>query len=159
MERIEKFIEVACPLRAAYDQWTQFESFPEFMTGVREVRQLDPVRVQWLADINGREEQWTAEITEQTPDERISWRSISGANNAGTVRFEALAEKRTLVRLYLAYEPAGVLESVGDAVGLTEMQVTRSLENFKTFMEGRDAATGAWRGVVHDSRADEGTRS
>lgn len=154
MERIEHTIEVACPLRAAYDQWTQFERFPEFMDGVREVRQLDAVHVQWYVEVGGRETQWLAEITEQTPDQRISWRSISGAKSAGTVRFEALAENRTLVRLIMAYEPEGMIETVGDAMGVTDAQVERSLRNFKAFMEEQGAATGAWRGTVHDSAVE-----
>jgi uncharacterized membrane protein len=153
MERIEKIIEVDCSLRAAYDQWTQFESFPLFMDGVKEVTQLDPVHVQWRIEIGGREEHWVAEITEQVPDHRISWRSIGGASNAGTVRFEALSAQRTLVRLVMAYRPEGVVEHIGDAMGVTDAQMSRSLENFKRFMEGRAGATGSWRGTVHGSSA------
>lgn len=107
MERIEKTIEVDCPIRTVYNQWTQFEDFPQFMAGVKEVRQLDDTHLHWRAEIWGKDKEWDAEITEQTPDERISWRSVGGATNAGTVRFEPLAGDRTRVRLVMSYEPEG----------------------------------------------------
>src|SRR5688572_11321108 len=123
MERIEKTIDVDCPLRTVYNQWTQFEDFPRFMAGVKEVRQLDDTHLHWHAEVWGKDKEWDAEITEQTPDERISWRSISGAPNAGTVRFEALSPDSTRVRLVMAYEPEGALENVGDALGAMKSQV------------------------------------
>src|SRR5215207_9904710 len=67
-KRIEKEIEVKVPLNVAYNQWTQFETFPEFMEGVKEVRQLDDRRLFWRAIILGREVEWQAEIFEQVPD-------------------------------------------------------------------------------------------
>ena len=79
MSSIEKNIEVDVPVRTAYNQWTQFEEFPRFMEGVKEVRQLDAKRLHWRAEIGGKELDWTAEITQQLPDERITWRSTSGA--------------------------------------------------------------------------------
>src|SRR5437764_11700985 len=85
MGRVEKSIEVKVPARTAYDQWTQFEEFPRFMEGVEEVRQLDDKRLHWRAKIAGKEEEWDAEIDEQTPDQRIAWRSTSGAQNDGAV--------------------------------------------------------------------------
>src|SRR5688572_10541227 len=99
MERIEKINEVDAPLRAVYNQWTQFEEFPRFMEGVREVRQIDDTHVRWHAEVWGKDKEWDAEITEQEPDKRISWKSISGAESAGTVRFQALDADRTQVRL------------------------------------------------------------
>jgi uncharacterized membrane protein len=152
MNRIEKTIEVDCPVRTVYNQWTQFEEFPSFMAGVRNVRQLDETRLRFEAEVWGKDEAWESEITEQTPDERISWRSTSGARNAGTVRFEPLGPDRTRVRLALAYEPEGVVENIGDMIGAMDGQVQSSVEEFKKFMEGRGRETGAWRGSVHDSQ-------
>ena len=121
MERIEKTIEVDRPVRTVYNQWTQFEEFPRFMDGVKEVKQLDDTHVRWHAEIFGKDKQWDAEITEQVPDQKIGWKSISGdAPNAGTVRFEPIGPDRTLVRLVMAYEPQGATESVGDALGLLQ---------------------------------------
>src|SRR5262245_45731176 len=110
MERIEKHIEVGAPLRAVYNQWTQFEEFPRFMKGVKQVRQLDDTHVHWRAEIFGKDIEWDAEITDQEPDRRISWRSVSGERNAGTVRFADVGNGRTRLDLVMAYEPDGGLE-------------------------------------------------
>jgi uncharacterized membrane protein len=152
MERIEKTIEVEAPLRAVYNQWTQFEEFPRFMDGVKEVRQIDDTHVHWHAEIWGRDKEWDAEITEQEPDQRVSWKSVSGAPNAGTVRFRSIDPNRTQVRLAMAYEPEGAVENVGDALGVLNGRVEKTLEQFKQFIEQRGRETGGWRGEVHDSQ-------
>ncbi len=157
MHRVEKSVEVECPVRTVYNQWTQFEEFPRFMAGVKEIRQLDDTHVHWRAEVWGKEEEWDAEITEQTPDVRISWRSISGSRNAGTVRFEPLGPDRTRIRLVLAYEPNGAIENLGSALGAVSSQVQSSVDDFKHFIERRQEETGAWRGEVRDSRAGPGT--
>lgn len=157
MERIEKTIEVDCPLSVVYNQWTQFEEFPRFMDGVKDVRQLDETHVRWHAELFGKDKEWEAEITEQVPDERISWKSISGdAPNAGTVRFEAIGPSRTRVRLAMAYEPQGVAENVGDALGLLGTRVQSSVDNFKRYIEEKGASDGGWRGTVHDGKPQPG---
>jgi uncharacterized membrane protein len=153
MEHVEKFVEVNCPIRTVYNQWTQFEEFPRFMAGVKEVRQIDDTHVHWRAEIWGKEKEWDAEITEQEPDKRISWKSVSGAGNAGTVRFEPLGADRTRVRLVMAYEPEGAVENIGDAVGIFSARVQNTVEDFKKFIENRGQETGAWRGEVDNSRA------
>ena len=148
MERIEKTVEVDRPVRTVYNQWTQFEDFPRFMAGVKEVRQLDDTHLHWRAEVWGKEQEWDAEITEQEPDQRVSWRSTSGSPNAGTVRFEPLGDGRTLVRLALSYQPEGVVENIGSAMGAVQAQVEKSVRDFKQFIESRGAETGAWRGEV-----------
>jgi uncharacterized membrane protein len=152
MERVEKVIEVNRPVSTVYNQWTQFEEFPMFMDGVKEVRQLDDTHLHWRAEIWGKEKEWDAEITEQEPDKRISWKSIGGAPNAGTVRFEPLGEDRTQVRLVMAYEPEGAVENAGDALGLFTTRVEHTVEEFKRFIESRGSETGGWRGEVGDSQ-------
>jgi uncharacterized membrane protein len=149
MEKIEKSIEVAAPVRAVYNQWTQFEEFPRFMAGVKEVRQLDDTHLHWHAEIWGKDKEWDAEITEQVPDQVIAWRSTSGAPNAGTVRFEPVSHERTRVRLTMEYQPEGAVEKTGDAVGVFSSRVQNSVEDFKKFIEKRGAETGGWRGEVH----------
>ncbi|OGA71289.1 MAG: cyclase [Betaproteobacteria bacterium RIFCSPLOWO2_12_FULL_65_14] len=150
MERVEKSIEVKCPVRTVYNQWTQFEEFPQFMTGVKEVKQLDDTHMHWHAEIWGKDKHWDAEIVEQVPDQRIAWRSTSGdAPNAGAVRFEPLGPDRTRVHLTMAYEPQGVVENVGDALGVMTARVQNTVEDFKKFIEKRGGETGAWRGEVH----------
>jgi uncharacterized membrane protein len=156
MERIEKTIEVEAPLRAVYNQWTQFEEFPRFMAGVKEVKQLDDTHVHWRAELWGKDKEWNAEITEQQPDKRVSWKSVSGPESAGTVRFEPLDADRTEVRLAMAYEPEGAIEKTGDALGVVSSRVQTTLEQFKEFIEQRGRETGGWRGTVHDGQAQAG---
>jgi uncharacterized membrane protein len=150
MERIEKTVEVGVPVHTVYNQWTQFEEFPRFMSGVKEVRQLDDTHVHWHAEVWGKDKEWDSEIVEQVPDRRIAWRSTSGdAPNAGAVEFEPLGPDRTRVRLIMEYEPQGPLEKAGDAVGAFSTRVQSSVEQFKKYIESRGAETGAWRGEVH----------
>lgn len=148
MSRIESSIDVDAPVRAAYDQWTQFEEFPRFMEGVLEVEQLDDVRLRWRAQVAGVERTWEARITEQQPDQRIAWTSTSGPPNAGVVTFHRLSPDRCTVMLQLDWEPEGIVENVGNAIGAAKLRVTGDLERFKRFLEERGQATGGWRGQV-----------
>jgi uncharacterized membrane protein len=152
MERIEKTFEVDVPVSAVYNQWTQFEEFPRFMEGVEEVHQVDDTHLHWKAKIAGKEKEWDAEIVEQVPDKVIAWRSISGAPNAGTVRFEPLNKGRTRIKLTMEYDPQGLVENVGDAVGMVSRRVEGDVERFKDLLEKRRAETGGWRGEVHGGR-------
>ena len=155
MNTVEKSIVVDVPVSTAYNQWTQFEEFPEFMEGVEEVRQEDDTRLFWRANIAGKDVEWEAEIFEQEPDERISWRSTTGAYNAGTVRFEPAGDG-TEVFLRLEYEPEGFFESVGSSLGLVDRRVEGDLERFKEFIEERGTESGAWRGEVHGGAKAKG---
>jgi uncharacterized membrane protein len=157
MASIEQSIEVNAPLRAVYNQWTQFEDFPRFMEGVKQVRQLDDKRLHWKAEIGGKVKEWDAEITEQRPDERIAWTSRSGPWNAGVVTFHRLDDSRTKVMLQLDYDPDGVVENLGDALGVVSMRVKGDLERFKEFIERRGRETGAWRGEIKEGRVEQGS--
>jgi len=148
MDRIEKSITVDAPLTAVYDQWTQFEDFPKFMEGIESVQQIDDTHLHWKAQIAGKEKEWDAEIYEQVPNERIAWRSISGAENAGAVFFQSQGDSQTIIRLVLEYQPEALLEKVGSALGVVESRVEGDLERFRTFLQERGAPTGAWRGTV-----------
>jgi uncharacterized membrane protein len=148
MASIEQSIVVNVPVRTAYNQWTQFEEFPRFMEGVESVRQLDDKRLHWRVNVGGKVKEWDAEITEQRPDERIAWTSRSGTRNAGVVTFHRLDDGRTKVMLQVDYDPEGVIENVGDAVGVVSARVKGDLERFKEFIEVRNSETGAWRGEI-----------
>jgi len=148
MSRIIDSIEVDAPVRVAYDQWTQFESFPQFMEGVERVVQLDDKTLEWTANIAGKVKHWRAEILEQRPDQVVSWRSTEGAQNDGQVRFEPLGPARTRITLQLDVEPEGLVEKAGDALGIVERRVKADLERYRDFVEGRGQATGGWRGRV-----------
>jgi uncharacterized membrane protein len=159
MPRFEDTIEVDVPVRTAYGQWTQFESFPQFMEGVESVVQQDDRNLDWTAKIAGRRKSWTAQITDQTPDTRVAWKSIDGAQNAGAVLFEALGESRTKITLKIDADPEGMIETVGASLGILERRVKGDLDRFKTFIESRGGETGAWRGEIHgdEVRSDEST--
>jgi uncharacterized membrane protein len=150
---IETSIDVDVPVRTAYNQWTQFETFPEFMGGVVEVTQLSDTKLHWKAKVAGKEKEWDAEITEQKPDERVAWKAVDGAPNAGLVTFHRLDNGRTRVRLKLEAEPEGIVEEVGDKLGLFGHRIAGDLERFKHFVESRGAATGPWRGEVDQTNA------
>ena len=156
MNTVEKSIVVDVPVRTAYNQWTQFEEFPQFMEGVEEVRQQGDAHMHWRANIAGKDVAWDAEITEQTPDQRVSWRSTTGAHNAGTVSFQPEGDNQTRATLRLEYEPEGFFENVGSALGFVDSRVEGDLERFKTFIESRGNETGAWRGEIHGSQVESG---
>jgi uncharacterized membrane protein len=159
MAKIEKDVVVDVPVSVAYNQWTQFESFPEFMEGVKEVVQLDEKRLRWRAEIAGKDEEWEAEITDQVPDRHIAWRSVTGAMNAGSVIFQPAGDGKTKVSLELGYEPREPAEKVGDALGFLERRVSGDLERFKRFVESRGAPTGSWRGEIHGAKVEKGSET
>ena len=149
MSRFEESIKVAVPLRVAYDQWTRFEDFPKFMEGVKRVVQLDDKRLLWTASVAGQEKNWEAEIVDQTPDERIAWKSIDGAENAGAVLFEPVSSGETRVILRIDAEPEGAVETVGDALGFLSRRVRGDLERFKEHVERDGVNQPGWRGEIH----------
>ena len=148
MATIEESIEVGVPVTTAYNQWTQFEEFPEFMEGVESVQQIDDTHLLWTAEVGGTREEWRAEITEQTPDQRIAWRATEGKTNAGVVTFHRIDDSTTRIMLQMDWEPEGMKESVGSAVGSDSRRVKGDLERFKEMIERRGTPTGAWRGEV-----------
>ncbi len=156
MARVEQSIEVDVPVNVAYDQWTQFEAFPQFMEGVLRVVQLDDKRLAWEAEVAGQKREWTAEIVDQTPNTRVAWRSTGGEKNDGAVLFHSLDAGRTKIDLTIEAEPDGPLENIGTALGFLDRRVKGDLERFKAFIEQRGAPTGAWRGEIHGDRVERG---
>jgi uncharacterized membrane protein len=147
---VTKSIDVNVPVSTAYNQWTQFELFPQFMEGVKEVRQLDNQNLHWRAEVGGKEQEWDARITEQIPDNRIAWTSTSGDVNGGAVDFHRISDDLTRIALTIDYEPSGFLESIGDALGFMDRRVDGDLKRFKQFVESRGSETGGWRGAISD---------
>ncbi|HKX67794.1 MAG TPA: SRPBCC family protein [Intrasporangium sp.] len=148
--KVEKSVEVDVPVRTAYNQWTQFEEFPQFMGGVESVTQVDDTNLHWVAEIAGVRREWDAEILEQVPDQKVAWAAVGGATNAGAVHFIPNGPERTLVTLHLEFEPEGMVEKVGDALNLVSRQAESDLAKFKSFMESRGHETGGWRGGVNE---------
>ena len=148
MATVEKSIEVDVPVTTAYNQWTQFEEFPQFMENVESVSQIDDTHLRWIAEYGGEREEWTAEITEQVPDQRIAWHGQGGVQQSGIVTFEPLAEAKTKVTVEMEWEPEGFKEKAGAMVGADSRSVAEDLDRFKDMIESRGVETGAWRGNV-----------
>lgn len=148
MSSVEESIEVDVPVSTAYNQWTQFEDFPRFMSTVHEIKQLDDTHLHWRATVAGKEKEWDAEITHQVPDRKIAWRSTSGVPNAGQVTFNRLSDARTRITLKMSYAPESFDEQIGDALGAVKLQAKQNLSRFKEMLESRGTETGAWRGTV-----------
>jgi ribosome-associated toxin RatA of RatAB toxin-antitoxin module len=160
MSSIEQSIDVNVPIRTAYNQWTQFESFPEFMEGVASVKQIDDTHTHWIVEIAGVRREFEAEITEQHPDERVAWRSLEQPRQAGVVTFHRVDEETTRVTLQMEYDPEGIVEKAADALQIVRLRVRGDLERFKSFIESRGGETGAWRGDVpgpHQRTGGSGT--
>jgi uncharacterized membrane protein len=145
---IEKTIDVKAPVRRAYNQWTQFESFPGFMSGVERIHQVTPTRTHWEINIGGIRREFDAEITEQHPDERVAWKSVDGPEHGGVVTFHRLDDETTRVSLQMEYHPDTLTEKAGAALGAVGSRVKGDLERFKHFIEHRGEETGGWRGEV-----------
>ena len=152
MPTIEQSIEVQVPVRTAYNQWTQFEQFPQFMEGIEEIRQLDDQRLLWVAEIAGKRHEWEAKITEQHPDERVAWKSEDGKTNAGVVTFHRIGDAKTRIMVQMDWEPEGIAEKVGGALGFDDRRLKGDLERFRDMIQSSSEETGAWRGEVEQSK-------
>ena len=149
MATIEQSIEVAVPVRTAYNQWTQFEEFPNFMEGVEEVTQLDDRHNHWTTKIGGVRREFDTEIVDQLPDERITWRTTTGdTSQKGSVRFQRVDETHTRVELVMDVEPSGAAEKTADTLNIIDRRVKGDMRRFKQYIEQRGTESGAWRGRV-----------
>lgn len=153
MSAIEESIQVRAPLRAVYDQWTQFEEFPKFMEGIEEVRQIDDTHLHWVAAFGGQRHEWEAEISEQRPDQRIAWKNTAGKDNAGVVTFHRIDDEQTRVMVQMDFVPEGIVEKLGNAFGVPDRRVKGDLARFKELIEASDQTTDGWRGEVQRPEA------
>ena len=149
MSTVTKSVDVHVPVRTAYNQWTQFESFPQFMDGVESITQTDDTHNHWVTKVGGVTREFDTEITEQNPDERVAWTSTGGeAKHAGVVTFHKLDANKTRVMIQIDWEPEGLIEKAGAAIGVDDRQVKGDAKRFKEFIESRGSETGAWRGDI-----------
>jgi uncharacterized membrane protein len=154
MKIIKKSITINVPVNRAYKQWTRFEDFPRFMEAVKEVKRLENNRLRWKAEIAGKTEEWDAEIVEEVPGEEMGWRSLSGARNLGWILFCSVGANQTKLDLRLAYQPKGVVENLGDVLGVVSARVSSDLRRFKEFVETQPPSTGDGHGEIPDSVKD-----
>jgi uncharacterized membrane protein len=133
---IDGSIEIDVPAATAYEYWTKMEEFPRFIGPIESVRRIDDKRSRWRVNFGFQRQEWTAEITEVIPDKRRAWRAIEGPANAGMVNFHQLSDSQTLMTLHLDYQTHGVLQSLGDEIGVVDRVIQRALDQFKEFVEG-----------------------
>jgi uncharacterized membrane protein len=149
VSQIQQSVDVNVPVSVAYNQWTQFESFPSFMSGVESISQIDDTHSHWVTNIAGVTREFDTEVTEQHPDERVAWRSTDGdSKHAGVVTFHRLDDNTTRVMIQIEWEPSDLVEKVGSAVNIDDHQVKKDAESFKEFIESRGTEEGSWRGDV-----------
>jgi uncharacterized membrane protein len=148
MSTVNSDVDVHVPVSTAYNQWTQFETFPQFMSGVDNIVQLDDTHTHWKVSIAGVKREFDAEITEQIPDTRIAWNSTDGTNHAGVVSFHRLDADDTRVSVSLDWQPDGPIEAAGALLQVDDIQVGRDLRKFKDLIESNGFESGAWRGSV-----------
>lgn len=149
MSQIIETIDVDVPVTTAYNQWTQFEEFPQFLEHVDSITQSSDTKTHWKVSVAGQVREFDATITEQHPDERVAWNSTGGdVDHAGVVTFHKLDDATSRVTVQLDWEPEGLLEKIGSATGVGKHVVKDELEHFKTYIEKQGSADGAWRGDV-----------
>ncbi|WP_411721190.1 SRPBCC family protein [Mycetocola sp.] len=148
MATVKSDIDVSVPISTAYNQWTQFESFPQFLSGVDNVVQKTDTLTHWKVSVAGVTREFDAEITEQHPDERIAWKSTGGEDHAGVVTFHRLSDAETRISLQLDWTPQGIVEKAGALLQVDDIQIGRDLKKFKELIESNGFETGAWRGSV-----------
>lgn len=142
MKQVESSIEVDAPRRQVYDAWTRFEEWPTFMKGMKSVEQVTDRRIHFKGEVAGKEREWSAEITDQVEGERLSWRSVEGAENSGALTFTDSGNGGTRINLRMEFDPDTWTEKAGAAVGMLDARVKGDLERFKERVEKRSATTG-----------------
>jgi len=149
MAQVVQTIDVDVPVNIAYNQWTQFESFPEFLSVVESITQGDDEHLLWKVRVGGASREFTTVITEQIPDDRIAWTSTGGeVDHAGVVTFHRLSDTSSRVAAQIDWEPEGFVETAGAVLHIPDAAVQAELKNFKKYIEDKGIADGAWRGTV-----------
>ena len=156
---VQQDIDIGVPLSTVYNQWTQFEEWPKFMHRVTQVSQEDEAHVNFKTKIWGKTKEFTAEIVEQRPDERIKWKVTQGVTHQGVVTFHELGPRLTRVEVSLDVEPGSLIEKAARGMRHVKRAVRADLARFKAYvlMEGEE--TGEWRGEIEDGDVKKKSQS
>ncbi|MGF3197076.1 SRPBCC family protein [Streptomyces diastaticus] len=148
---ISEDIDVGVPVREAYDQWTQFQEFSTFAKGVVSVEKSDDTSSNWKVKVAKSTRSWKANVTEQVPDERITW-TTEGAKGTvkGVVTFHRITGNLTRVLLVLEYFPKGLFEKTGNIWRAQGRRARLDLKLYRKFIMMRGEATDSWRGEIRD---------
>ena len=152
---VQQAVDVAVPIETAYNQWTQYEDWTEFMHRVTRVSQEDECTVSFATKIWTRTREFEAEIITQRPDERIKWQVTQGITHTGVVTFHELAPRLTRIEINMDVEPGGMIEKAARGMRHVKRAVRADLHRFKAYIEMQEQETGAWRGVIEDGEVVE----
>jgi uncharacterized membrane protein len=152
---VQQAVDVAVPLETAYNQWTQFEEWPNFMHRVTRVTQEDECTVSFATKIWGKTKEFVAEIETQRPDERIKWRVTQGITHTGVVTFHELAPRLTRIELNIDVDPGSLIEKFARGARHMKRAMRADLHRYKAFIEMQEIETGAWRGVIEEGELVE----
>ncbi len=152
---VQQAVDVAVPLETAYNQWTQFEDWPEFMHRVTRVTQEDDCTVSFATKIWGKTKEFKADIETQRPDERIKWRVSEGITHTGVVSFHELAPNLTRIEINIDVDPGSLIEKAARGMRHIKRAVRADLHRYKAFIEMQELETGAWRGVIEEGELVE----
>ena len=152
---VQQAVDVAVPLETAYNQWTQFEDWPEFMHRVTRVTQEDDCTVSFATKIWGKTKEFEARIETQRPDQRIKWKVSQGITHSGVVTFHELAPSLTRIEVNVDMEPGSLIEKAARGMRHIKRAIRADLARFKAFIEMQELETGAWRGVIEDGEVVE----
>jgi uncharacterized membrane protein len=154
---VQQSVDVAVPIKVAYNRWTLFEDWPEFMHRVESVDQVDDTTLSFATKVWGITRRFEAKIEEQRPDERIEWNSTEGLAHTGVVTFHRLAPRLTRIEISLDVEPHGMLEKMGRGMRFTKRAVRADLHRFKALIELDQEAEGGWRGTIEKGKVKRRT--
>jgi uncharacterized membrane protein len=152
---VQQHVDIGAPVETVYNQWTQFELWPDFMHRVKRVTQEDDCTVSFMAKIWGRSREFTAKIETQHPDQRIKWKVSQGMTLTGVVTFHELGPRLTRVLLSFDVEPGGFIEKGGRGMRHIKRAARGDFHRFKAFIEMQEFETGAWRGVIEEGELVE----
>jgi uncharacterized membrane protein len=154
---IQQSVDVAVPIKVAYNRFTQFEEWPKFMHRVESVEQVDDTTLSVSTKVWGIRRRFKVKIVEQRPDQRIEWNSTEGLAHTGVVTFHNLADRLTHIEVSMDVEPHGMLEKMGRGLRFTKRAVRADLHRFKALVELEEQAEGGWRGTIEDGKVKRRT--
>jgi uncharacterized membrane protein len=154
---IQQSVDVAVPIKVAYNRWTLFEDWPEFMHRFETVEQPDDTTLSFSTKFWGITRRFEAEIVEQRPDQRIEWNVTEGPAHTGVVTFHELADRLTRIEVSMDVEPHGLMEKTARGMRFTKRAVRADLHRFKALIELDEEAEGGWRGTIEGGKVKRRT--
>jgi uncharacterized membrane protein len=154
---IQQSVDVAVPIKTAYNQWTRFEDWPEFMHRLESAEQIDDATVAFQAKVWGIKKRFEAEILEQRPDERIEWDVTQGYAHTGVATFHELGDRLTRIEVTLDVEPDNLVDKASRGMRFVKRAVRGDLHRFKAHVELNDSTERGWRGTIEDGKVKRRT--